>query len=353
MPLLSIRGGIPAFASRVRAGEAVTIVAFGTSITLGGQYLAPLVPALSAATGNDRIELVNSGLRGYMSIWGAFRVSERVLVHRPDLVLIEFAHNELDVGRALESITPGLEGIISQIRAASPACEIVFVYLAQQGAAAGGTTPAMDVHEEIAEYFGIASIDLVAVTEAAVASGAATWNGAGPTALTHDGVHHTPLAAELLGVPFAAAMTELIAASVTPRPPPQPIRDARFSAAWSMPARDFVSGPNWGAGMPNNHETRRIEAYSGQVAVATAPGARLRLTFAGAEVFVWASGTGSIRISGSGRREPRDVQLGGNVQWDLTPLMGDREDGVHEIDVEVTALPVAFGDVFFVGTPKG
>jgi hypothetical protein len=353
MPLLTIRAGIPAFARRVRAGEPATIVAFGTSITLGGHYLAPLLPALAAATGNASVRLVNSGLRGYVSIWGAFRVREAVLAHQPDLVLIEFAHNEMaGTGLALESIVPGLDGIIAQIHAGSPAAEIVFVYLAQPGVAAAGPSPAMLVHEELADYYGVPSIDLARLTEDVVASGAASWHGDGGPALTSDGIHHTEIAAELLGQPFAEALVELIAASGTPRPAAPPVRDTRFSVAWREPATRFLAGSGWATGLPKNHDSRNAEAYADAIALASTVDATLRFAFTGAQAFIWAAGSGTLRVERRGA-EPLDVAVAGGDHWDLYALIPEREDGLHEIEVRVTACPVALGDIFLVGTPPG
>jgi lysophospholipase L1-like esterase len=351
--MLHVRAGIPAFAQRIRAGNAATIVAFGTSITMGGHYLAPLTPALTAATGNAGVRLINSGLRGFVSIWGAFRVRECVLAHQPDLVLLEFAHNEAEgVGRALDSIGPGMDGIIAQIRAGAPDCEIVFVYLAQQGVAAAGPSPAMLVHETIAEYYGFPSIDLATLTETLVAAGTVSWDGNGAPALTTDGVHHTALAQELLGRPFASAFIELMRASTTPRPPPPPIRDPRFSRAWRVPASRYLAGGSWATGIPKNHESRNAEAYAEDVAVASATDAVLRLEFAGAQAFVWAAGAGTLRVSEAGRA-PFLLDVAGGEQWNLYALTPDWDDGGHTIEVAVTKCPVVLGDLFLVGSPGG
>lgn len=346
--MLRVRNGVPSFARRVHAGEETTIVAYGTSMTFGGQYLVHTSAALDAATGNGNVRLVNSGLRGFISFWAAFRVRDDVLPHRPDLVLIEFAHNDA-TDDALVDCVPGLDGIIAQIRTANAACEIVFVYLAPRGVAAAGPSPAMRVHEEIADYYGIPSIDLATFTEAVIASGAASWSGEGAPALTVDGVHHAELAAGLLGIPFAEAIVELVRASTTPRPAEPPIRDLTLSGAWREPASRYIAEGKWGRGKLSDHETRIVEAYTENVAAAMEPGAKLRIPFRGRQAYVWAMGQGTITASFAGRPERFHVPVESGERWRIRALMPMWEPGDYELEATVAQTPVILGDLFFVG----
>ena len=206
IPFLRSRAGIPRFARRLRDGEPASLVAFGTSQTLAGAYLDRLPAALRAAHGRARVAIVNRGRKGCMTLGAAFRVADDVLPHAPDLVIIEFAHNDVTQD-VLDYIPSALEGIIAQIRAAAPACEFVFVYLALHGTAAGGPTPAIEAYENIADHYGIPSIDLAALSEDLVARGQAIWFGDETRALTVDGIHHGPAAAGLLGDPFARGVS--------------------------------------------------------------------------------------------------------------------------------------------------
>jgi lysophospholipase L1-like esterase len=346
--MLTVRDGIPAFARRVAAGETATIVAYGTSLTFGGQYLERLPAALAAATGNAAVQLVNRGLRGFISYWAAFRVRDDVLAHKPDLVLIEFAHNDV-TDDALVDCVPGLEGIIAQIRAADPGTEIVFVYFAQRGAAATGPSPAMRIHEEIAAYYGIPSIDLATLTESLVAAGTASWSGDGAPALTTDGVHHAPLAAELLGGPFAAAFIELLRASTSAPPSARTIRDVTLRSAWRAPASQYIAEGKWGRGLPRDHEARIVEAYTENVAAAMEPGAMLRIPFTGRQVFVWALGLGTLTASFPGRPERFHVPVESGDRWRIRALMPRWDAGDYVLEATVAQTPVVLGDLFFAG----
>jgi lysophospholipase L1-like esterase len=340
---LQVRDGIPAFARRVAAGEEATIVAFGTSMTFGGRYTARVPAVVQAATGNARVQLINRGLRGFISFWAAFRVRDDVLPHAPDLVLVEFAHNDA-TDDALVDCVSGLDGIIAQVRAAHPACEIAFVYLAPRGVAAAGPSPAMRVHEEIAEYYGIPSIDLATFTEELITSGAAGW-----PVLTVDGVHHAEAAEELLGVPFAHALLGLMRASTDPRPVPRPIRDRTMAAAWREPASRYISEGKWGRGLPSDHEARIVEAYTENVALAMEAGGKLRIPFTGRQAYVWAMGQGTLTVSFPGRPERFHVPVESGERWRIRALMPMWEPGEYVLEATVAATPVVLGDLFFVG----
>jgi lysophospholipase L1-like esterase len=348
--VLTVRDGIPAFAARLAAGDALTVVAFGTSITLFGEYLTHVPAAFVSAAPQARVRFVNRGLRGFITLWGAFRVRDDVLPEVPDLVFIEFAHNDI-TDDAVHAIPNSLDGMIAQIRGVNPACEFVFVYLATNGAAANGPSPAMRAYEETADYYGFPSIDVATLTEAVIASGAASWNGEAGPALTFDGTHHNPIAADLLGKPFAAALLELIAASAPLRQPAavRPIRSPFFAGAYREPASRYLAGGEWATGVPHNHDARNAEAYGLDVAQAMAPGATLRLHFEGELAHIWAMGNGTLSIAIAGDPQPYTAPVTSGEQWNFVALVPLLPPGHHVVEVRVTALPVVFGDVFFSG----
>ena len=351
--LLRARRGIPEFARRALAGEEATIVAFGTSVTLAGHYLARLPAALAAETGNPKLRLVTCGLRGFISLWAAFRVRDDVLPHRPDLVLIEFAHNEV-VDEAVASSNAAIDPIVAQVREVNPRCEFALVYLAMQGHAAAGPSPAMLAQERAADYYGFPSIDLATLTEDLVAAGTASWSAEDVSAITFDGVHHNPITEELLGAPFAAAFRELLRAPALPGAPVPPVRNRFFSGAWRAPASQYVAGGSWATGVPHNHDFRNAEAYSGEVLEAMDTGAVLRIAFEGRGVSAWLMGMGRLSVTLSGRPEPYTVEVASGHQWTVLPLLPpELAEGSHVVELTVTKRPVIFGDLFVTGTPLG
>ena len=346
--LLRVRDGIPRFAERVRAGGPATIVAYGTSMTLFGQYLSQLPTALAAATGNTRIELVNRGFRGYFTFAGAFRVGDAVVPSAPDVVLIEFAHNDA-AEDALLMIAPALDGMVAQTRAAHPDCEFVFVYLAPPGAAAAGPSAAMIAYEATADYYGFPSIDLAGLSERLVAAGRAGW-GEGPLpALTTDGVHHSEAAAGLIGGPFAAAFVELVDRSSGPRPALRPTRDLSLAHTGRAAVADLEKAGPWAVGLPPNHGVRNCEAYDVQAAEPLVPKAAFRVRFEGTMCLLWAMGEGALEIAISGSSERYRVEVRSASLWSIHPITPELAPGRYLLDAVALELPLVLGDLFIVG----
>jgi lysophospholipase L1-like esterase len=192
----------------LETGQPATIVAFGTSLTASGEYLSDLVPALERAFPRAAVRLQRLGRRGFDTVLAAFD-AQSVVAERPDLVILEFTVNDYSpAGRAL--LVPALLGIVGQIRESLPSCEFAFVYFARAVDKVHGDRFQIPIHDAVAGYFGWPSIDLASLAHELVERGAAEYTGDSPRALTRDGTHHTPAAAELLGRPFAAAFVDAV-----------------------------------------------------------------------------------------------------------------------------------------------
>ncbi len=349
--LLALRDGVPRFAARARSGAPATIVAFGTSMTLFGQYLSRLPAALATTTGNANVRIVNRGLRGYFTFAAAFRVAGDVLPHAPDLVLIEFAHNDAERD-ALEGIAPALDAIVANVRAVNPDCEFAFVYLAPPGVAAAGPSPAMRVYEEVADYYGFPSFDLAGLSEGLVAAGRASWTAGPAPALTHDGIHHTEAAAELIGGPFAAAFVRLLDASGAAGPA-RPVRDRALVQTARTAVADQPFAGQWATGTPPNHSERTCEAYDDRVAEPRAPGSAFRLRFEGTRVLLWAMGSGALEVALDGRPERYRVEVRSGPGWSIHTITPPLAPGDHVLEATALELPLVLGDLFIVGRLAG
>ncbi len=117
-------------AEDLRAGCDVTIVAFGDSITAGfavrrgfpsfwKEMLAQKYP-------DARIELINSGISGDMTVDGLARLDWAVLSYEPDLVTINFGINDCVLGLSLNEFEMNLVEMVRRIRA-GPASEILLL----------------------------------------------------------------------------------------------------------------------------------------------------------------------------------------------------------------------------------
>jgi hypothetical protein len=208
------RNGVPHFRQKLENGEPATVVAYGTSMTTDAKYLAAVLPALRAVYPKAAIELKNNGRDGFDSVLAAFD-AQSVAAQEPDLVIVEFSINDY-VPAILPLIVPALLGVISQVRDARPRCEFVFVYLLRPADAANGALLPMRVHDAFAEFMNFASFNLATLSAEIVNSGKAAYEGETSRVLTRDGVHHSDAVIELLGVPFAQALLDVIGGSGQP-----------------------------------------------------------------------------------------------------------------------------------------
>lgn len=349
IPILRRRAGLPRLRRLVSAGESATIVAFGTSMTLGGHYLDRLPAALRAAYANERIALINRGRNGYMTLGAAFRVADDVLPHAPDVVLIEFAHNDT-TWDLLEFTSRALEGMLAQVRRARPECEFAFVYLALPGAAAGGPTPAIALYEEVAERYGIPAFDLATLSETLVAQGTAVWEGAAPHVLTVDGIHHGPAAADLIGLPFADAFVRLLdGEGGAPRSPG--VSAGALATVARLPAARCERTGAWSIRPPDSGAGRGVGIDEEGVAEALEPGATLRVAFTGTQAFAWASGSGvfGVRVAETDERFRVGVEARG--KWSLRGLMPPHPPAHYTLDVIALNAGLLLGDLNIIGTP--
>lgn len=326
------------------------MVAFGTSQTLVGAYLERLPAALRTAFGNERFVLINRGRNGYMTMSAAFRVADDVLPHAPDLVLLEFAHNDV-TQHLVDFIPPALDGIVAQIRSVSPNCEFVFVYLALPGRAAGAPDPAMTAYESVADYHSIPSIDLATLSEELVERRLAVWRGEGVRALTVDGVHHGPDAADLLGDPFADAFVQLLFGVPGPPTSQKPPRIDALTPVSRVRAADHLKSGVWAVRPLRPGEERGAGIDEEGAAEALQPGASVQIAFDGTNAFMWVSGSGvlGVRIAETGASYR--IAVDSLSKWMWCSLMETHAGARYTLEIIVLDAGLLLGDISIVGVP--
>ena len=155
---LRVRDGLPNFFKKLKAGEDVRVGYFGGSITNGGEWRTKSFEWLKKEYPNAKLTQINAAIGGKGPDFGAARVKDHLLVHKPDMVFIEFRVNNGGAfrGRALE-------GIVRQIREFDPNIDICFVYTISKNMisdiAAGKQTKAGRFMELVANHYGITSIE--------------------------------------------------------------------------------------------------------------------------------------------------------------------------------------------------
>ena len=107
--------------AKLRGGSSVTIVAWGDSVTAGGDASSPAkaFPQLFATRLGERfpksrIKLVNAGIGATNTMHRLPTLQKEVMSHQPDLVLVEFV-NDMDLPEA--TVRQNLDSAFEQIQA--------------------------------------------------------------------------------------------------------------------------------------------------------------------------------------------------------------------------------------------
>jgi len=125
---------LPKTQAKLRAGEKLRIVAFGDSITAGGEASVPKLifwerwaDALREKYPHASIETINGATGGDATPQGLQRLQEKVLAQKPDLVLIGFGMNDNNVGGpSIEAFAANLRTMVDRIRAETGAEVVLF-----------------------------------------------------------------------------------------------------------------------------------------------------------------------------------------------------------------------------------
>ena len=114
------------FFKRLRAGEKLTVVTYGTSVTEYGAWVA-MVQKWFDEKFPGQVTIVNSGGHGQNSTWGAAQIKDKVLDHKPDLVFIEFAVNDAHTrfNLPVETARKNLDAMVTAIQEQNPNTAIV------------------------------------------------------------------------------------------------------------------------------------------------------------------------------------------------------------------------------------
>ena len=127
---------LPKTRQKLQAGATVRIVAFGDSITAGGDASEPKLifwerwaGALRMKYPHAHIETTNGATGGDATVQGLQRLEEKVLRQKPDLLLIGFGmndHNREGYGVPLDAFATNLRTMIARIRASTDAEIVLF-----------------------------------------------------------------------------------------------------------------------------------------------------------------------------------------------------------------------------------
>ena len=150
---------VQAMLQKLDAGQPVTVVAMGGSITTGYAANPPRERGWAAQVaawlgGRGKVRFINAGISGTDSAIAVQRVKTQVLDAQPDLVIVEFGVNDewLDP-RVRES---SYEGLLRQLLSAPKPPAVVTLMLTQQGNQPRG---AVQPQLKLAAHYGLTAVD--------------------------------------------------------------------------------------------------------------------------------------------------------------------------------------------------
>lgn len=342
----------PSFADlarRAEAGETLTVVFLGGSLTWGANstdpertsYRAHIARRLAARWPKAHWNCIDSAIGGTGSRLGIFRFARDVARHRPDLVFLDHTVNDGGPGASDPDRLASCEAVVRSC-VADLQVPTVLMVLAAGDMVRGDVDqqPIRAAHLAIARAYGLPVGDAVALISSRIASGAvqhaAIWDN------PKDGCHPGDLGYALYAEAGWAALEQAVAAGTRCAAPAQMLHADTYRTVVRVPLAGLAPLPaGWKAGVP-----ARISAWydclmsrwlDSVVVAGRAPGAAepaaWELRFRGATVLLWGectvtSGKLRVLIDGKPSREFTDGILdcrsgaGGTYKLDPTLATG-------------------------------
>lgn len=293
----NVRGGLPRVASRLAAGEDVGIAYIGGSITEQDGYRVYSADWFRQQYPSASVHEINAAIGGTPSYLGAFRFGQDVLSRSPDLVVVEFAVNDL-VQSATET-QRSMEGMVRQLRSEQPDADVLFVYTARDTMfdelQAGVNPGPVEAMERIAEHYRVPSINMAYEAAQMESRGELVIRGslpAGdpldpdqPIVFSADGVHpYVETGHVLYQQALERNLPAMLAGGAGPANPVSPYRaDHRENATIVPFSAATLAGP-WEQLDPATSDTAAdFEAFMPELFHADTPGATASVRFEGTD----------------------------------------------------------------------
>lgn len=243
------RDGIPNALDKLERGERVTVGYIGGSITKQKGWRPRTTLWLKERFPDAEIVEVDAAISGTGADLGTARIDNDLLVHRPDLVFVEFVVN----GAGLRDV----EGLVRKVWKMGPQTDICFVYTLKSELVASyapGSTPicpsSLVAFETVAEHYGIPSIFFGYVLGELYAHGQLEPKAdepvdpSGKVAFTRDGVHPLGPGDQLYAGAVARSVVAMQAKDGRPaaRDLKAPLDPLNWENATMWDAADFAVG---------------------------------------------------------------------------------------------------------------
>ena len=336
---------------RARAGELLSVVFLGGSLTWGAQATDPQLTSYRALTSRRleerypaaRFRFWDSAIGGTTSQLGAFRLERDVLARKPDLVFLDFTVNDDPSVPPVADRLASYEAIVRRLVSAGvPVVQAIFAV--KKDVLPGADERPLDAaHKAIAQAYGLPSGDAVTLMRAKVAAGEVTadelWDT--PTDATHPGDKGYALYADAVWAAFERG----VKAGAVCRVPEamlhadtyMTVNRARLSSLGALPE-------GWSVGKPHRSAVAFdfvMSRWADDMTIAQgAKAAPLRLEVRGRNLLLFGDGTPisgryEVRIDGGEPKiyDPGKNAKNGNFRHVQVVAQDLSEDGEHVVEI--------------------
>jgi lysophospholipase L1-like esterase len=252
----ALGAGFAAFDRKATAGEPLTVVFFGCSLTWGSNasdpdntsYRAVVRDHLERHYPKARFRCRDSAIGGTGSQLGVFRLERDVLRWKPDLVFVDFTANDDIYSQDPENLA-SYEAILAGLaQAGIPAVQVAFPFKWNVARAELPKMHRLAAHRALAETYGNGWGDAVTRTIEGVEAGtlriADLW--------VADGVHPYDPGYQVFGDAAWDGFLAAVAAGRAPRLPAQPVHPITYRTAKRVHLASLGTPPSgWTAGIPH------------------------------------------------------------------------------------------------------
>ncbi len=347
----ALRGGLDRCRARFEGTGRGRVAFLGGSITHNPGWRDQVCAYLEARFPKTEFEFVAAGIPSMGSTPGAFRLARDVFSGgAADLLFQEAAVNDSTNGRSPEEMTRGEEGVVRHARALNPDIDVVLMHFVDPGKMArlrkGETPEVIARHEQVAEAYGLPSIDLAREVTARIDAGQFTWEE------DFRDLHPSPFGQRLYAASIRRLLSTAWAGPAADAAPPRGLPDPidRFSydggELLGLDEAEDLSGfervercdpraDGVGGGV-------RAGFHGVPMLVGTAPRASLSLPFEGRAVGLWVAAGPDAAIldyrvdGGPWRQQDLFTRWSGGLHlpW-VHVLEAELEPGPHRLDLRV------------------
>lgn len=250
------RGGVPNVTAKLKTGKEVKVGYLGGSITAAPGWRVKSLKWLQEQYPQAKLSEIHAAIGGTGSDLGVFRLQRDVLVHKPDLLFVEFAVN--DAGATVEQVQRCMEGIVRQTWQANPSTDICFVYTFSEPLLKdlkdGKFPRSTTAMEGVAQHYSIPSIHmgLEAVKlekegKLLIKSDKPAGDSTGPMIFSNDGVHpFVETGHELYAQAIARSFPKLTTVGkAVPHELIKPLREDNWEKAKLLPITESMLTGKW------------------------------------------------------------------------------------------------------------